>query len=129
MTEMTIKDFNAHKLFLKALSNETRLLILESLRSNPRSVGEISEDLGVEQSRVSHSLKCLHNCGFVDVEKEGKRRIYSLNKRTIIPLFDIIDRHVTRYGLGLATCETLADVKTLASREVTKNENWRKRDV
>ncbi len=120
MSKMTNKDFNAHKLFLKTLSNETRLLVLESLRSNPKSVGEIRAELGFEQSRVSHGLKCLHNCGFVDVEKEGKRRIYSLNNRTIIPLFDIIDRHITKYGPRLATCETLADVKTVASREVER---------
>jgi DNA-binding transcriptional ArsR family regulator len=78
-------------------------------------VSGISEDLGFEESRVSHGLKCLCNCGFVEVERRGKRRIYSLNKKTIIPLFATIDKHIARYGQRLATCETLADVKARAN--------------
>jgi len=118
MMEMSIKDFNRHKLFLKTLSNETRLLVLESLRIRPKCVSEISEDLGFEQSRVSHGLKCLCNCGFVEVKRKGKKRIYSLNRKTIIPLFDTIDKHVAIYGQRLATCETLADVKAQTNLEV-----------
>ena len=76
MMKMSIKHFGLHKLFLKALSNETRLLVLESLRTRPKCVSEISEDLDFEQSRVSHSLKCLCNCGFVEVKPKGKKRIY-----------------------------------------------------
>ena len=118
MMEMSIKNFNLHKLFLKALSNETRLVVLESLRTRPKSVSAITEELGFEQSRISHSLKCLRNCGFVEVERKGKKRIYSLNKKTIIPLFDTIDKHVATYGQRLVTCETLADVKARANIEV-----------
>jgi len=113
MMEMSIKNFNVHKLFLKALSNETRLLVLESLRNRPKYVNEISQDVGFEQSRISHSLKCLCNCGFVEVKRKGKKRIYSLNKETIIPLFDTIDKHIGRYGQRLVTCETLADVNAI----------------
>jgi len=118
MMEMSIKNFNLHKLFLKALSNETRLLVLESLRTRTKCVSEISEDLSFEQSRISHSLKCLCNCGFVEVERKGKKRIYSLNKKTIIPLFNTIDKHVATYGQRLITCETLADVKARANLKV-----------
>ena len=118
MIEMSIKNFNLHKLFLKALSNETRLLVLESLRIRPKCVSKISGDLGFEQSRVSHSLKCLCNCGFVEVERKGKKRIYSLNKETIIPLFEAIEKHVATYGQRLAACETLADIKAQANQEV-----------
>jgi len=117
MIEMSTKDFNLHKLFLKALSNETRLLVLETLRTRPKCVSEISEDLDFEQSRVSHNLKCLCNCGFVEVERKGKKRIYRINKETIAPLFETIDKHVAEYGQRLATCETLTDVKALAKRE------------
>jgi DNA-binding transcriptional ArsR family regulator len=114
MMEMSIKNVNLHKLFLKTLSNETRLLILESVRIRPKCVSEVSEDLGFEQSRISHGLKCLCNCGFVEMKRKGKRRIYSLNKKTIIPLFDTIDKHIATYGQRLATCKTLADIKARA---------------
>jgi len=117
MMAMSIKDFNLHKLFLKALSNETRLLVLETIRTGPKCVNEISEDLGFEQSRVSHSLKCLCNCRFVEVARKGKKRIYRINKETIVPLFETIDKHVAKHGQRLVTCETLADVKALAAGE------------
>lgn len=115
---MSKKDFNLHKLFLKALSNETRLLVLETLRTGPKCVNEISENLGFEQSRISHNLKCLCNCGFVEVERKGKKRIYKIDKETIVPFFETIDKHVTKYGQRLVTCETLADVKALAKGEM-----------
>jgi len=118
MMKMSIKNLNFHKLFLKALSNETRLLVLESLRTGPKCVSEISGSLGFEQSRTSHSLKCLCNCGFVEVKRKGKKRIYSLNKKTIIPLFETIDKHVAMYGRRLVTCKTLADVEARANLAV-----------
>jgi DNA-binding transcriptional ArsR family regulator len=117
MIEMTIKNLNLHQLFLKALSNETRLLVLESLRNGPKCVTEISETLDLEQSWISHSLKCLCTCGFVEAERRGKKRIYRLNKETIIPLFDTIDKHIIKYGHRLNTCETLADIKALPKAE------------
>jgi DNA-binding transcriptional ArsR family regulator len=117
MIEMTIKNLSLHRLFLKALSNETRLLVLESLRNEPKCVTEISETLNLEQSWISHSLKCLYNCGFVKMERRGKKRIYSLNKETIIPLFNTIDKHITKFGHKLKTCETLADIKGLPKLE------------
>ena len=114
---MSTKNFNLHRLFLKALSNETRLLVLETLRTGPKCVNEICENLRFEQSRISHNLKCLCNCGFVEVERKGKKRIYKINKDTIAPLFKAIDKHVVEYGQKLVTCETLADVKALAKGE------------
>ncbi|MEK6946219.1 MAG: metalloregulator ArsR/SmtB family transcription factor [Nanoarchaeota archaeon] len=56
---------NLHRLFFKAFSNETRLDIINLLKSKPLTVSEICEKTGFEQSRVSHNLRCLQNCGFV----------------------------------------------------------------
>jgi hypothetical protein len=52
------------------------------------------------------------------VKRKGKKRIYSLNKETIIPLFQTIEKHVAKYGQRLVACETLADVKAQANQEV-----------
>lgn len=98
-------------LFFKALSNKTRLEIIELLREAPRNVTEMCKELGFEQSRVSHNLACLSNCGFVTVEQEGRNKVYSLNRETIVPLLEIIDRHVQRYGKNLEGCEVLKDVR------------------
>jgi len=54
-------------------------------------------DINEEQSKVSHNLKKLTDCNFLDVKQEGKKRIYSLNKETIIPLLNLVKKHVQKY--------------------------------
>ena len=61
------------------------------------NVGEITKSLDEEQSKISHNLKCLAGCNFLQVEKKGKQRVYSLNKETIIPLLKIVEKHVQKY--------------------------------
>ena len=84
--------------FFSVLGNKQRVRILQYLdASGSRTVSEISEDLGFEQSAVSHNLKRLLLCHFVEVEPNGKERVYSINKQTVQPLFRMIDEHVRKY--------------------------------
>lgn len=98
-------------LFFKALSNQTRLRIIDLLRKGPRNATEIGEALDIEQSMVSHNLACLINCGFVIAIQNGKNKVCSLNKQTVIPLLEIMDRHIKKYGGNLEGCEVLKDVR------------------
>ncbi len=100
-------------LFFKALSNDTRLRIIDLLRKGPRNATEIGEALHIEQSMVSHNLACLINCGFVMAKQYGKNKVCSLNKETVIPLLEIMDRHIKKYGKNLEGCEVLKDIKTI----------------
>lgn len=95
----------AHKIFLETLSNETRLEILLSLQKESQNVTEISRSTGLNQTTISHNLSRLQKCGFVQVEKEGKYRIYSLNRETIIPLLKLIDKHMNKYCRKLCQCD------------------------
>ena len=61
------------------------------------SVNEICASINEEQSKVSHNLKKLTECHFLDVKQEGKSRIYSLNEKTIVPLLKLVEKHVTTY--------------------------------
>lgn len=61
------------------------------------SVNEICSSLREEQSKISHNLKKLIECHFLDVKREGKKRIYSLNKDTIVPLMELVKKHVKKY--------------------------------
>ncbi len=102
--------YQAYELFMRAFSNRTRFAIISVLRRGPKSVGELSESLSFEQSLVSHNLKCLLDCGFVTVEREGKNRIYGLEKETIAPLLGLIDKHVARYRAHLIACKIITPV-------------------
>ena len=100
---------HVHKLFFKASSNETRLKIIQLLKNRSLSVGEISQELDFEQSRVSHNLRCLEDCGFVNVEVKGNYRIYSLDKETILPILELFDAHIKKYEKKLFCCAVLGE--------------------
>ena len=87
----------SYNTFFETIGNKTRLKILESLQSRPMSVTEICNILKEEQSKISHNLKCLAECHFLDVKKQGKKRIYSLNKDTIVPLMKLVSKHVSKH--------------------------------
>ncbi|MFQ5759210.1 MAG: ArsR/SmtB family transcription factor, partial [Candidatus Bathyarchaeia archaeon] len=81
--------------------------IINLLRKGPKSVTEISEELGFEQSRVSHNLTCLAFCGFVMSNRNGKNKVYSLNTDTIQPLLSLVDSHIEKYARNLRECKVL----------------------
>ena len=83
--------------FFVNLANPTRLAALEKLMKKPMSVTELSESLGQEQSMVSHNLKPLLECNFVYIVRQGKKRIYSVNKETVGALFKVVENHAKKF--------------------------------
>ena len=83
---------STYHIFFSKLSNPLRIDIISSLEKGEKSVGEISNELCVEQSKLSHALKELKECNIVNVKQKGKKRIYSLS-RTIIPILKLIKCH------------------------------------
>jgi DNA-binding transcriptional ArsR family regulator len=63
---------------LKALGEETRLRILRLLFKEPLGVNEISQRLKVSQYNVSKHLRIMREAGLLEVEKQGKQRLYSV---------------------------------------------------
>ncbi len=84
----------AYKIFFETLGNKNRLMILESLEKNPKTVTELSKKLGMDQTTVSHNLRRLQVTGFVKSKKIGRNRIYELNKNTVKPLLNLVDHHM-----------------------------------
>jgi DNA-binding transcriptional ArsR family regulator len=92
--------------FFRALSNQTRFSIVQLLRERPHFVNEMAESLGIEQSRVSHNLACLLNCGFVEWDWNGKNKVYRLNP-DLQPVLAGIEKHLAKYAPALDSCKTL----------------------
>src|SRR3989338_6314603 len=88
---------SSYELFFETFSNKTRMKIIEALSVSSKSVTELSKITNEEQSQVSHNLRKLMECHFLDVERKGKQRIYSLNKDTIIPILKLVETHVHKY--------------------------------
>jgi len=91
---------HSYELFFEAFSNKTRMRIVQALMHSPKSVTEIINSVGEEQSTVSHNLKKLSQCNFLEFRVEGKQRIYSLNKDTIVPILELVERHVKTHCKG-----------------------------
>ncbi|RLI47306.1 transcriptional regulator [Candidatus Bathyarchaeota archaeon] len=85
-------------LFFSVLKNPLRIAILELLLKEPLNVGEISTELNIERSIISHHLRILLRCKFVFVKRKWRERIYSVNKETVEPLLELIDLHAKRFG-------------------------------
>ncbi|MCK9292952.1 MAG: metalloregulator ArsR/SmtB family transcription factor [archaeon] len=82
------------------LSNKTRWKIINSLYLSDKFVQDICKDIDEEQSKVSHNLKTLSNCNIVFSKREGKYIKYSLNKETIKPLVEIVNKHTANFCKG-----------------------------
>ena len=63
---------------LKALADETRLVLMLLLAERPRMVRELQEETGLAQTLVSHHLGLLKEQGLVSVTARGRSNIYAL---------------------------------------------------
>lgn len=93
----TTSNFSTYHVFFRNLANPLKIKIISVLKDKECSVNDLSYELGFEQSKISHALALLRNCNIVKSEKKGKERIYSLNKKTIIPLLKMIDEHSSSF--------------------------------
>jgi ArsR family transcriptional regulator len=71
-----------------ALSDPTRLEILEFLRTSEKCVCEIIPYVGLLQPVVSRHLKILKDVGIVRRRKDGTKRMYSIVDNRV---FNVID--------------------------------------
>lgn len=63
---------------MKALSNETRLMILCQLVDGERAVGDLAKTLALRQTTVSQQLGLLRRDGLVEGRRDGHSVFYSI---------------------------------------------------
>jgi len=81
-TELQIEIVQLKKaaLVFRAINNKLRQQVLHLIHQNARiTVTEIYVKLNLEQSVTSQHLSILRQAGYVNTEKEGKYRFYSVN--------------------------------------------------
>jgi len=88
---MNCKSYDS---FFTNFANKTKLDIILSLQKKPLTVTQISDALKQEQSKISHNLAKLSSCRILHVQKKGRERIYSLNKETVLPILELVKKHV-----------------------------------
>lgn len=93
-----------------ALSDETRLAVIEMLHDGERCVCDLQDALDVAQSRLSFHLKVLKDAGLVTDRKEGRWVHYALSANAFSELAAIAaDLKPSRRALsirsGAACCD------------------------
>lgn len=83
---------------LKALSHETRLLILCLLSEGERSVSQLEEIMKMPQAAVSQQLARLRMDGLVKTRRDGRMIYYSISDQEVSSvvetLYDLFCREV-----------------------------------
>ena len=78
---------------LRAVADESRRTMLETLARGPATAGELAALLPIARPGVSRHLRVLREAGLVEVRQEAQRRIYSLR---LEPLAEV-DEWLSRY--------------------------------
>lgn len=74
----------------RALSDETRLRIIEQLQEGEQCVCDMTDTFRTGQSRLSFHLKVLKDAGLITDRPEGRWVYYSLNDQAVEELQEII---------------------------------------
>lgn len=80
---------------IKALSDETRLEILDLLGNREMNVNEIADKCTVSRPTISHHLQIMKRAGILASRKEGKEIYYSLNINSLTSFAEAILSFVT----------------------------------
>lgn len=72
-----------------ALSDETRLSIIEMLRDGERCVCELQDELDAAQSRLSFHLRVLKEAGLVSDRRDGRWSYYTIVPEALTEVHDL----------------------------------------
>jgi DNA-binding transcriptional ArsR family regulator len=79
---------------LRALADESRRTMLETLTTGPATAGELAALLPIARPGVSRHLRVLREARLVEVRRDAQRRVYSLR---LEPLAEV-NEWLGRYG-------------------------------
>ena len=83
-------DLSRSSRIFHALSDETRLGVLQMLGNGERCVCDLQDALRVAQSRLSFHLKVLKEAGLVTDRKDGRWSYYTLVPEALTEAHDIV---------------------------------------
>lgn len=84
----------------RALSEPTRLAILQELKVGPRSVNELVEVIGLSQANISKQLGILRDAGFLHREPKGTSALYSIGDPMVMELCALVCDRLNKQALA-----------------------------
>jgi DNA-binding transcriptional ArsR family regulator len=78
---------------LRALADESRRTMLETLSRGPATAGELADLLPIARPGVSRHLRVLREAGLVQVRQDAQRRVYSLRPEPLAEIDEWLGRY------------------------------------
>lgn len=103
--EMPCSHLDTVAKFFRALSDPTRLKLLEFILRGERTSAECVEYAGISQPRVSVHLSCLVDCGYVIARRDGRKLRYSAGDPRVADLI-VLARALAADNVTALTCCT-----------------------
>lgn len=85
------KNYSHFALYMKALSDETRVKILEMISQKELCACNILEEFNITQPTLSYHMKTLCESGLVNSRKDGIWTKYSIDKENLERLQNFIN--------------------------------------
>jgi DNA-binding transcriptional ArsR family regulator len=102
-----IELYRRHADVCRVLTDPKRLMLLDTLRTGDRSVGDLAAAIGVTLPNASQHLAVLRSAGLVEGRRSGVTVVYRLSEPAITDACDVIHGIVAR-RLARATLRTEA---------------------
>jgi DNA-binding transcriptional ArsR family regulator len=91
---------------LRALADDSRRTILETLADGPATAGQLAALLPIARPGVSRHLRVLREADLVEVRQEAQRRVYSLRPQPLGEINDWLSRYLTLWEQRLDALHT-----------------------
>lgn len=91
------------KLF-QGFADRSRLLILDALAYEERTVSEVVSATGLSQSNISNHLSCLRECGLVIGRRQGRNVRYKISDDRVTFLLMLADELLADVARGVYEC-------------------------
>jgi DNA-binding transcriptional ArsR family regulator len=91
---------------LRAVADENRRILLQSLASGPATAGELASLLPIARPGVSRHLRVLREAGLVDVRQESQRRVYQLRAEPLAEVDEWLAQYRTLWEHRLDALHT-----------------------
>ncbi len=112
MAQTSVSDLRVK--VLSALSDPTRLEIIEYLRPGERCVCEIIPAFQRSQSTISKHLNILYDAGILDRRIDGKKTLYSIKDPQVFEIIKAVD------ALALRQISNLAEAGKILEKSLCK---------
>lgn len=89
------KYFIRHAPVFKALSDETRLKIVQMLTCETMNANSILECFSITQPSLSYHMKILTRCGLVRARRQGGCTVYSVDPQKLKMVIELMDEFLT----------------------------------